>query len=178
DLVGSIAGSNDQVFWVPGTGGRTFGAGTRISFGSTTIQVTGMVVGNFGGDESLDIVVASTAGAATGGLFLLTNLGSTGGPFHGWRVGTPPPTAGTTIGGLYRAELNGDNKPDVVVSSNLGLVPVLSDGAGNWTVGTIPSVAIAINTPLAVGDLDGDGNDDVVLPKSTGTDTLAALSNV
>jgi hypothetical protein len=177
DLVGSLYSSNDQLFYVLATGARSFGAGTRISFGSTPIQVTGIVTGDFTGDGNVDIVVASTTGSATAGLFLLTNLGSTAGTFNGFSVGAPITTVGTTLGAISAADLNGDHKPDVLVTSNLGLVPMIGDGAGNLTAGTPPGTKVAINSALAIGDFTGDGKDDLILPDFSDPGTSAAYWN-
>ncbi len=71
---------------------------------------------------------------------------------------------GTNVGPVFSADLNGDHKPDLVVSTHTGISVLLGDGNGSFQ----PYRAVLSGySLLAVGDFNGDGKPDLVVYSGT-----------
>ncbi len=127
---------------------------------------SGLPVGDFNGDGKLDVVTGST----TASIYLLLGDGTGG-------VGAPARFSTVVLGPacsawLSAADLNGDDKLDVVAaSSSDGQFSVLlGNGAGGFEPGATSSVFAVPFTDASgvlVADLNGDGKPDVVVAAVT-----------
>jgi hypothetical protein len=104
------------------------------------------------GDGHLDLVAVNE-----GKVGVL--LGNGDGTFK--RVMKYPP-GGSSPSSLAIADVNGDGKPDILVSNNYGAVGVLlGNGDGRFQPPVTYSSGGSLDYGLAVGDLNGDGYPDV-----------------
>jgi hypothetical protein len=179
DVVGAIGGQSDQLWFVPGTGSRTFGAPVQISFGTSSIYVWRIVVADFTGDTFPDLVLSSQSNGAPGvsnALFLFTNNGTTGPTFNGF---TPSAIGSVTnMQSLAVGDFDGNSVADLVVANTSTIQPLFGDGAGGFTPGTALSVAIgASGINLLAGDFTGDGKDDVMYNDTINSAIVLGVSN-
>ena len=138
----------------------SLGPATKYPSGGRPFQ---LALADLDGDRRLDILVTSDNGdvsAPVSGLNVLLNQGS--GTFASPRFhqGRGPYQTDLAVG-----DLNGDGKPDIVVTGGPYLDVLLNNGDG--TLGTPVPVDIAVSTfAVAIADLDGDGRNDLVLGAS------------
>jgi len=118
---------------------------------------TDVAVGDLDNDGYEDLVCPDDSGS-----FIQIYRGQSDGTFSFWKTVsiTPEPSS------VAIADLNGDNKLDVVASgfSNTGdsISILLGDGAGNFTEQTISTSTVFYNTIVA--DFDQDNDLDIVTP--------------
>jgi hypothetical protein len=167
DLVlGQFAG---QVLVVLGGPGATFGAPTGFDAGVTPDAAA---IGDVDGDGHPDLAVADFSAPAVAVL-----LGAGDGTFA---PATSFPTG--VVGGMAThvaiARLDGDARPDIVVTnSGANNVSVLLN-AGNGAFGPATAYATGTNPfAAAVGDLNADGAGDLVVA-NTGSANVSALLSV
>ena len=122
------------------------------------VSVSAMRLADVDGDGAPDLEVTSSYGSSDGlSLNVLLNDGT--GAFAD-PVVYPMSNAPMT---LDVADLNGDGRPDLVVSDGLGEVTVLlNQGGGAFTAGT-PTPRQAGGASLALGDMNGDRASDLVV---------------
>jgi hypothetical protein len=167
DLVlGQFAG---QVLVLLGGPGATFGDPAGVTAGLTPDAAA---IGDLNGDGHLDLAVADFSAPTVAVL-----LGAGDGTF------APPAGYGTgVVDGLAThvaiAKLDGDPRPDIVVTnSSTHNVSVLVN-AGNGTFG--PATPYAVGTSpfaAAVGDLNADGGGDLVVA-NTGSANVSVLLSI
>ncbi|MFN9813186.1 MAG: FG-GAP repeat domain-containing protein, partial [Deltaproteobacteria bacterium] len=142
------------------------------------------LVGDFdanGRDDILELV--SGVGARAGLSLRVTRVLDTGpSAAASTYIGDPTPTTPVVV-----ADVNGDNRDDVVVTGNgiaggagLGVVTYLSTASGGFTRAAQrlgDGVSVASRAPL-VGDVNADGRDDLVFvfPGATSVSTRTKLS--
>ena len=145
-----------------GDGHGNFAAGNPIAAG---LGASNMVVGDFNGDNIPDIVLGTGSATALECMIFLGN------GHGGFSAGTPI-AVGIGGAGLAAADLNGDGKLDLVVttygSNNVGVL--LGDGKGGFTAtpgSGFSSGGVDPNT-LVLADFNNDGKLDLALANQTG----------
>ena len=139
--------------------------------------VSSVAVGDFDGDNNLDLV-ATNPDSASGNVSVL--LGKGDGSFQ------MPATysAGYSPRVVVASDLNGDAKPDLVVANyssggNSGSISVLLNlNTGNGKFGIAVDYPIAVNgTPdaVAIGDFNGDGKPDIAVAISGSNASIIAI---
>ena len=115
----------------------------------------GVVVADFNGDGQPDIAVGEYAGIAV----LLNNGNGTFGTavYYSdnvdWAIATQ---------GIAAADLNKDKKIDIVLATQLGLVPYLNNGKGVFASQALVGTGMADVTLVYIADINGDGKPDLV----------------
>ena len=165
-----VANNNNNVGVLFNIGNGTFLSQTTYTTGGGSAPRS-VAVADVNGDNKPDIVVANSGTANVGVLF---NIGN--GTFL-------PQTTFTTGGGssprsVAVVDVNGDNKPDIVVANNVNsTVGVLFNiGNGTFLPQTIYSTGAA-STPIAVavGDVNNDNKTDIVVANSVGVNVGVLL---
>jgi hypothetical protein len=131
-----------------------------LSFGG----LDSLAVGDFNSDGKLDLATIS------GGATLQVLSGNGDGTFQA-PVGSTTGLANPVTNGnaIVVVDLNGDGKPDLVVSGGFGgasvngVVAFLNDGSGNFARGQSYPLGGWQFAPFVVGDFNGDGKTDVVM---------------
>ena len=92
--------------------------------------------------------------------------------------GLPRQPAGTATGAMVAGDLNGDGKPDLVVSSAGGVSVLINQGKGTFAAPvSYPTGSIGSElTSVATGDLDGDGKLDLVVTHKVSNDVSVLLN--
>jgi hypothetical protein len=129
-----------------------------------------IAVADLNGDGHVDIVSAAPGAFGSGGATLTIALGNGNGTF---RVEAPIPLLGGDGLGdgatsVIVRDLNGDNKPDIVVVSSdryedANLQTFLNIGGGKFRPGPTYGPPVLGGNLLAVGDFNGDGKADLVI---------------
>jgi hypothetical protein len=159
---------------------------TAVDF-ATGIGPGSVSIGDIDGDNKPDIVVANEGAGSGLGVSVLQNLATTGvidASSFGAKVDF---ITGTLPRAVEFGDLDGDGKPDLVVSNtNSNNLSVLKNNA---TAGTINSstfdAKVDFNTNIfpagvAIGDINGDGKLDVLVANAgviAGTSTVSAYRN-
>ena len=206
--VGASCSDSNQHPGTGGAGGTNGGAGTSPPSGGAAGMAGaagsagvagGAGVAGFGGVAGMTSVSGGggAAGSGTGGSSSIGAGGYVGGQ---WSTATPPTCAtaggsgppvrlvanttllldGSPVSGarLYAGDLNGDQRPDLVVgsfadshSSDVGppvLTVLLNGGAGAFAA-AVTYALTARPVALAAGDMDGDGDTDLVVALVSGS---------
>jgi FG-GAP-like repeat len=157
--VGVLLGNGDGTFQPV----VTYGAG---GFGDNA--TVALAVADANGDGRLDVVVANICGdsACTTKGSVGIMLGNGDGTFQ------PVATYGSAAGySIAVADVNGDGKLDVLVSSGYGIYPLplgsvgvmLGNGDGTFQAPTYVSSGGYGPSAIAVADVDGDGKPDLLV---------------
>ena len=141
-----IVSQSRQVLLNNGDG--TFRVGTSLNVNSDALF---LATADFNGNGKPDIVFIPASGAVS----IMVFLGNGDGTFQAPKITNPGFQAAEN---LMVADVNGDNKPDLLVSSDAGLVVFLGKGDGTFTE-LQPSSTVAYFQ--VVGDFNGDGKPDV-----------------
>jgi hypothetical protein len=161
DLVGSTNYNGIYVFL--GNGDGTFQAPVNYSTGTTSGCCSGVAVGDLNSDGKLDIALS-----ANDGISILLNTGS--GAF-GAATYYPSGVSGSATGdGIAIGDLNGDKKPDVVVTNeNQGAIIFLNQGSGTFKEsGTINGVPMLSTDNVVLADINNDKKLDIILADGGG----------
>jgi hypothetical protein len=188
DIIVANCGSSSQVNCVDtsgsgdvsvllGNGDGTFKTAARYSLGAS--GATSVAVADVNGDGKLDLVVA-TGSSTAGSVGVLLGVGDgTFGAEATYSSGGLSPLA------LAVADLNGDGKPDVVVSNqwaddtdtNSNVSVLLNDGTGKFPTAMSNPTGGFYPDSIAIADVNGDGKPDLVVANSSvGSD--GGLGNV
>jgi Bacterial Ig-like domain (group 3)/FG-GAP-like repeat/FG-GAP repeat len=154
-----------------GNGDGTFTESNLVSDPSQQISVQSAAIADLNGDGNPDIVVVPYPNQLGLPLPLLIYYGNSDGTFQD-AVSLPISHAYTQ---LVIADVNQDNKPDLVLSDSAGIAVIENLGGGNFA----PEehfVAGQEISGLSVVDVNGDGFPDIVAANAGGT-TVAVLLN-
>ena len=170
DVLTPNYGSNSAAVLL-GTGTGSFGAVTTYSTGPNGLPVD-LVVADVNRDGKLDLLTANS-NSDTAGVLLGTGTGTFG------AVTTYSTGTGGTPDGIAVADVNGDNRPDLL-TANIGTNTVgvlLGTGTGSFGVVTTYSTG-AGSGPIGieVADVNGDGRRDIIVVNSN-TNTVGVLLN-
>ncbi len=188
--IATVSGFQDTVAIFLGNGDGTFTAGQQYSsiFGATNIGTS-----DLDGDGNPDLIVGFSdpngfgpgSGGASYVYFLLGRGDATfgGAPFYSIAGGNESQTGPS----FATADLNGDNKPDLITTaianSQRSLYTLTGSGSGTFTPGTteaISAVNVGATPPLVLaGDLTGNHKIDAIVGVTTqdgpGTGDLAVF---
>ncbi len=129
------------------------------SFNAYLNDVANIAVGDVNNDGKLDIVTAQSSGSLWFGTF----LGNGNGTFQAGIYASADVIS--NFNSIALADLGGDGKPDVLVtSSGTGLAVSTGNGDGSFQPPAFPWPGNAGN--VAVGEFNGDSKADVVYPDS------------
>jgi len=161
DLVGATP--NNGVYVFIGNGDGSFQAPANYSYDRTSGCCTGVAVGDLNGDGKPDLALVVNDGMS----ILLNNGNGTFGAatYYASGIAGSSPGAGIAIG-----DLNGDKKPDVVITDeNLGVIVYLNQGGGTFAVkGTVGDLFVSGSNNVVLADLNNDKRLDIVVPDSFG----------
>jgi hypothetical protein len=161
DLVGLTILNGAFVF--RGNGDGTFQTPVNYGTGTTNGCCSGLAVGDLNGDGKPDLAIS-----ANDGISILLNNGN--GTF-GTPTYYPSGVAGSATGdGIAIGDLNGDKKPDVVVTNeNFGVIVYLNLGSGTFKVnGTVGAIPIGATNNVVLADINNDKKLDIIIPDSIG----------
>jgi hypothetical protein len=159
-LTGAVALTASLLLSATGAAGTApvdafFAPGPSLPAGPTPSAV---VTADFNGDGSPDLAVANAG--YHDNLRVLLNDGS--GRFH--MAAGSPFKVGKSPSSLAAADLNGDGKQDLAVTTGDGVAILLGDGAGRFAPATGSPVEITGDVSSVVAaDLNGDGSTDLVV---------------
>src|ERR1022692_1045937 len=143
-----------------GKGGGVFNSGvlTAIQAPSVIKGISGgrLAAADFNGDGHLDLAVAFDG--YPGGFVLL--LGNGDGTFQAPVTRDVPPDGGENY--IAVGDLNGDGRPDIVLSPGTGAPVNVLINLGNGNFSKPLQVNMNGSAPIAIGDLNGDGIPDIV----------------
>jgi hypothetical protein len=162
DLVVANGGSN-TVGVLLGNGDGTFQP--AVTYGSGAFYPVSVAVADLNGDGKADIVVANECGSVSCDGWVGVLLGNGNGTFQ---AAVTYSSGGTYAESVAVADVNGDGKPDLLVSGGTkGAVGVLL-GNGNGTFQPAKTYLTDGTYPfsLAVADVNGDGKLDLVAANS------------
>ena len=148
---------------------------TAVAYGSA-YNYWSPVIADFNGDGKPDIAVATwnnVSGNSYAAVFLNNGDGTFATPVY-YTIG---PTVNTPRS-IVATDINGDGKPDLVMSSfNQSLVYSFLNN-GNGTFASAVSYATRTNPWfVSAGDLNGDGKPDIVIADSAGSGSFDVLTN-
>jgi hypothetical protein len=149
-VTGSVASSDCPVFYNNGSG--TFVAGQPVALASSAYEVA---LADLDADGDADLVVAQS-NSSTVTLFANSG-GGTFGPGQSLPIGPYGTPSGVVVG-----DVNGDNRPDLLVQESYNTVAVLLNaGAGSFVAA--PSVSVGQGPRrLVLADMDGDHDLDLL----------------
>jgi hypothetical protein len=160
---------------------RNTSAGSGISFASyidfaVDSMPSGLVTGNFAGLGKQDIAVVNNNST----LSILKNTSTPGTVSFAPRVDF---AAAYNPRHIALADMNGDGKPDLVVTSTAATISIFSNNGGSGTVSLAPKVDFLVGVSsmdpqaTSLGDLDNDGKPDIAVI-SNSTDGFSVLRNM
>lgn len=173
-VVGSRSGSISGVSVLLNNGDGTFQPHKDYDYGGSYAE--NIVVGDADGDGDADVVVYDTNlfSALAPTIYVLPGAGDGTLSTATMQTVTPSSPEGFE-GGLSLADVNGDNRPDIVAVSgcnsngagqNVDNVDIFAGAAGG-TFPSAPSQSMAVGScpSLATGDVNGDGIADIVVER-------------
>ena len=180
DVVTADAGPSTLTV-LTNNGNAGFGLCTTIT--GVGPNVWDVIAADVNGDGRPDIISSKLSQSIiSGNLMVFTNNGNNG------FVLASTPVTGVNPLGIAAADLNGDNKIDLI-SADYGafgagntLSVLINDGSGNFSLSSTPGVGTATGPSLiTTADVNGDGKIDVFCTtsgtNSTGTFSVSVLTN-
>ncbi len=152
-----------NVYVLLGNGDGTFHTPVAYATGRTSGCCNGLAVGDLNGDGKPDLAVVENDGIG-----ILLNAGS--GTF-GAATYYASGVAGSQVGdGIAIGDLNGDKKPDIVVTNETsGAIVFLNQGGGVFTEsGVVNGPFVGATNNILLADINNDKKLDIVIPDSAG----------
>jgi hypothetical protein len=171
--------SENTVAVLLGNGNGTFQSFSNTNY-STGFCTPAVAVGDFSGDGFLDMAAPNLGPdyCAFGGLAAVL-LGNGNGTFQ--PEVEYPANSNAGVGGVAVADVNGDGKLDLLVTSGLygpGLVSVLLGiGDGTFQAPTTFSTDGTYTTAIVTADLNGDGKPDIVVANYFSSTVSVLINN-
>jgi hypothetical protein len=169
DIVTANNGTGNITLYL-GNNNGTFANGVNVVAGATPGAIT---LADLNADMKLDVVVGST-GTGTVNVLLANNMGTS------FMTPTLITLAGSTsIGDVELADLDGDGKRDLIVTSRNQNNITVYQGMGGTTFAMPGTFATMGNNPfgLFVTDINGDGKSDVVTANTAGNNVSVLIGN-
>lgn len=171
EIIVANAGSANGISVLQNTSSGTISFAAKVDFAtsSTAGSVNSSVValGDIDGDGKTDIAVTNFGG---GNVSVFRNTSVSGTINSGSLAAKVDFTAGALPVGLAIADIDGDGKPDMVVTSFAGAtIGIFHNTAGSGTITSGSFAAMVTFGSLAqpfsvsVGDIDGDGRPDIAV---------------
>ena len=148
--------TNGLVSVLLGNGDGTFQ--TAVSYASGGSSASSIAVADVNGDGKPDLIVGNGCNSGsncTNGVIGVL-LGNGDGTFQ---TAVSYGSVGLSAGSVSVADVNGDGKPDVIVSNGV----LLGNGDGTFRPAVHYDPGGAYPVSVAVGDVNGDGNPDLVV---------------
>jgi hypothetical protein len=182
DTVSGLSGSSNKYYDVMFPSSATI---TSSTFGgeflfTTASEPQGIGVGDLDGDGKPDIVLATTAGSS---LYIYRNISTVGSLTSSSFAAPIVKAVISRAGGVALADLNGDGKLDIVVSSDYSGSYYISvyqniSSIGNIAFASPIDIATGTNSGYpVVADVDGDGKPDI-LGTNYGSSRIFIIQNV
>jgi len=158
DIVAGSWRGGFNVMLYKNNGRSGFDSGAAIASSVSFLHVNGLASADINGDGHLDLVL--TLIGQNGGIDIYGNDGR--GNFALQRhIDSARPHWNVAVG-----DLNGDNRPDIVLSKKQGS-SVFHRNTGGWGFG--PAVSFGdVGSSVALGDVNNDGRTDIVLGVKSG----------
>lgn len=154
--------NGSAVYELLGQGGSHFGPARLIYTARTIANFGPLVAADVNGDGRADILVAGQQGNGNSNTITLL-IGNGNGTFQAPMAVFSAPGS---IGAIAVGDLNGDGKPDLVVTvpdptsdASLAMVAL---GTGNGAFSNPVSYQVAGDDSVTIADLNGDGKPDIV----------------
>jgi Bacterial Ig-like domain (group 3)/FG-GAP-like repeat len=168
---------------LPGNGNGTFREGTSYSLPDGVDQVGQLVTADLRGNGYTDLILVTALTAAqaaaqpsdtgydtcrTGGVAVM--LGNGDGTLN---PGSTYPTGDWTAGAVI-TDMNGDHRPDLVVTNQAGgsYSVLLNTGSGKFSPAVNYRSPVSLAGDFVVGDLNGDGRPDLTIASKNGVEVL------
>jgi len=167
-----------------GNGNGTFRDGPSYSLPSEIYQVGQLVAADLRGNGKTDLILITALTAAQaaaqhsdwgydtcrrGGVAVL--LGNGDGTLNA--TASSYPTGRWTVGGVV-ADMNGDHRPDIVVTNQAGgsYSVLLNTGSGKFSPAVNYRSPVSLAGDFVIGDLNGDGRPDLTIASKNGVEIL------
>lgn len=161
DLVAST--QNNGVFVFIANGDGSFQTPANYSYGRTSGCCTAVAVGDLNDDGKADLALVVNDGMS----ILLNNGNGTFGSATYYASGIAGSSPG---GGIAIGDVNGDKKPDVVITNeNSGVIVYLNKDAGTFAVeGPVGSLQVGATGNVVLADINNDNKLDIIVPDAFG----------
>jgi hypothetical protein len=166
DIIATSLNSGATVLLANGDG--TFRQGPSIPVASAAPDIA---LADVNGDGNLDLISWNSYSTSA-------NVGVALGNGDGTFATAKTYTVGSDVGAVAIADLNGDNKLDIVAISSAGISVLLGNGDGTFRSGQTFSPTPGVDGgTLVLADVNDDGNPDLIVSTTSGLSVFLANGN-